>query len=148
MSKVVFKNFYLVNKLPTGLVLKAGYISIKQGSFVKILESDLEHQDVLDAVNRGWAEVHSEEPDVSDLVKAPELVVEHEGYQGMTAEELKASKTPEKKSTATSESIGKNTDVVEKVSEAAASQIGQTAEEANGVAETEKAKRGRKAAAE
>jgi hypothetical protein len=146
MSKVVFKNFYLVNKLQTGLVMKAGYITIKQGSFAKILESDLEHPDILAAVNNGWAEVHSEEPDVSELVQAPQLVVEHEGYQGMTADELNASKAPEKKSTATSESIGKNVESVEKVSEAAASQIGQTAEQANGVAEVEKAKRGRKTA--
>lgn len=144
MSKVVFKNFYLVNKLQTGLVMKAGYITIKQGGFVKILESDLEHPDILDAVNRGWAEVHSEEPDVSDLVQAPELVVEHEAYQGMTAEELKASEAPVKKSTASSASIGKGTDQVEKVADAAASQIGQSAEEANGV--VGKTKRGSKAA--
>lgn len=146
MSKVVFKNFYLVNKLETGLVMKAGYITIKRGGYAKILEADLEHSDIQDAINKGWAEVHSEVPDVSYLTKTPELVVEHDQYRGMTAEELHASADAEKKSGATSETIGRSGETVQKTADASSSQIGQSAEEANGVGEVEKAKRGRKAA--
>lgn len=146
MSKVVFKNFYLVNTLDTGLVMKAGYITIKRGGFAKILEADLEHADVQDAINKGWAEVHSEVPDVSYLTKTPQLVLEHDQYRGMTAEELHASTAPESKTNATSAPIGRSEETVQKVADAVSSKIGESAEEANGVVEVEKAKRGRKAA--
>jgi hypothetical protein len=140
MSKVVFKNFYLVNKLATGLVLKAGYISIKVGGYAKIMESDLEHPDVIDAVNKEWAEVHSSEPDVSSLPKAPTPIIEVDSYRGMTADELKESTDAPKESTSRTESIGRNAEI-EKSGEAVSVAIGKTAEEANGVA-----KKGRKAA--
>jgi hypothetical protein len=145
MSKVAFKYYYIANKLPTNLMLKAGYLTVKTGSYERILESDLEHPDILDAVTKGWAEVHSEVPDTSELPKAPEPVIEHEQYRGMTADELKASEPSEKTSGATSESIGRSPEVKSE-SVASSTAIGQTAEEANGVAEVEKAKRGRKAA--
>jgi hypothetical protein len=139
MSKVVFNNFYLVNKLMTNLLLKAGYIHIKVGNFAKVLEADLEHPDVQDAINKGWVEVHSSEPDVSGMPKNPVAIIEHDQYRGMTADELKDSEDAPRKSTATSETIGRTKDESEKTT-AASVQIGQSAEEANGVA-----KRGRKA---
>jgi hypothetical protein len=141
MSKVVFKNFYLVNKLATGLVMKAGYITIKVGGFAKVMESDLEHFDVIDAINKGWVDVHSEEPDVSDLPKAPKPIIEVDSYRGMTAEELNNSGSEDKTPKATSEAIGGSGEV-EKSGEAASVKIGQSAEEVNGV------KKGRKAAAD
>lgn len=145
MSKVTFTPYYLVNKHTTNLMLKAGYISIRVGGFAKVLESDLEHPDVADAVNRGWIEVHSKEPDPADLVKPVAPVVEFEGYRGMTADELKASEPAEAKSKATSEAIGRPSEDAPKT-EATVSAIGQSAEEANGVVEVEKAKRARKTA--
>lgn len=140
MSKVVFKNFFLVNKLQTGLVMKAGYISLKVGGVAKVLESDLEHPDIMDAVNKGWVEVHSEAPDPADLPKPIVPIIETEGYKGMTAEELHTSEDAPKESTATSTALGKSG--VDKTGDEASSvAIGKSAEEANGVA-----KKGRKAA--
>lgn len=139
MSKVTFKNFYLVNKLQTGLVMKAGYIALKVGGYAKVLESDLEHPDIMDAINKGWVEVHSEQPDPADLPKAIAPVIETEGYKGLTAEELKASIDEPKETTATTVSLGQSG--VEKTGEAAQSvAIGKSAEETN------TGKRGRKAA--
>ena len=141
MSKLEFKNFYLVNKLSSGLVMKGGYLAVKVGAFVKILEDDLKHPDVLDAINKGWAEIHTSEPDVSQLPQAPKPIIEVEQYRGMTAEELQASNAaePEKNATANVEAIGRNTEL-DKSSNAASVRLGQSAEEANG------AKKGRKAA--
>jgi hypothetical protein len=139
MSKVVFKNFYLVNKLQTGLVMKAGYISLKVGGFAKVLESDLEHPDIMDSVNKGWVEVHSEVPDAADLPKPIVPIIETEGYKGLTAEELLKSTDTPAESTASSVALGQSG--VEKTGEAAASTaIGKSAEETN------TGKRGRKAA--
>lgn len=142
MSKVAFNYFYLANKLPHNVVLKAGYISIPVGSYKKVLEADLEHPDVADAVTRGWIEVHSQEPDTSELPQAPKVVYEHDQYRGMTAEELKASDDKAPASTASSESIGRTTGAEVEKAEGSVTQIGQSAEEAN-----TGAKRGRKAAA-
>lgn len=141
MSKVTFKNYWLVNKLKTGLVMKAGYISIKVGGFAKVMEADLEHPDVVDAINKEWVEVHSQEPDSSVLVTAPAPIIETDGYRGMTADELKASTEAEQPATtAKTEALGR--DGVEATGEATSTAIGKTAEEAN------TGKRGRKAAAE
>src|SRR5579859_7673928 len=129
MSKLEFKNFYLVNKLTTGLVMKAGYLTVKVGSFVKILEDDLKHPDVLDAINRGWADVHTTEPDVTQLPQAPKPIIEVEQYRGMTAEELQASNATEKEKDATAnvEAIGRNTEL-DKSNNAASVRLGQSAE--------------------
>lgn len=139
MSKVVFKNFYLVNKLQTGLVMKAGYIALKVGGYAKVLESDLEHPDIMDAINKGWVEVHSEAPDPADLPKPVVPIIETEGYKGLTADELHADTGEAPESTAKSEALGKPG--VEKTGDAARVEaIGKSAEEAN------TGKRGRKAA--
>jgi hypothetical protein len=139
MTKVVFNNFYLTNKLDHNIILKAGYIRVPNGGFAKVLESDLEHPDVQDAINRGWVEVHSAQPDPSDLRTPIAPVIENDQYRGMTAAELQTSEAPAKKSTAGSETIGRNTDKVEKTAEASSVQIGQSAEEANGAKKSRKA---------
>lgn len=139
MSKVTFNSFYLVNKLNTGLVMKAGYITLKVGGFARVMESDLEHPDVIDAINKEWVEVHSKEPNAADLPKPIVPIIETEGYKGLTAEELLSSDDAPSATGATSTALGQPG--VEKSGEAASSSaIGKSAEETNS------GKRGRKAA--
>lgn len=142
MSKVDIKTVYLVNKLPHSVVMKGGYINIPAGGYVKVREADLDHDDVLYAMNRDWVEAHTDEPDTSGLPKPVAPVIEHQPYQGMTAEELQGSEDKPKQSNARSEALGRSDQQVEKTSEASSVAIGKTAEEENGVA-----KKGRKAAA-
>jgi hypothetical protein len=141
MSKVDINTVYLVNKLPHSVIMKGGYINIPAGGYVKVREADLEHDDVLYAMNRDWVEAHTEVPDTSDLPKPATLVIEHDQYRGMTEDELQGLVAAPEQSGARSEALGRSEQQVEKTSEATSEAIGRSAEEVNGVA-----KKGRKAA--
>lgn len=138
MSKFEFKKIYAVNKHDTNIIMKAGFIKVPVGSYATILEADLQHPDVIYAVSKDWISLTDVEPDASSLKAPPKPIIEHQGYKGLTAEELNAQRQDEQEAAATPgkvEELGKAAGV-EVTAEARSERIGETAESAN--------KRGRK----
>jgi hypothetical protein len=80
---------YLINKLPSELVLKAGYVSIPPGGSHAIHHTEVDEATIVYAVMRDWAEISDTEPKAKAVAK-PEVEVEiTKPYEGLTEEELK-----------------------------------------------------------
>jgi hypothetical protein len=81
---------YLINKLPSELVLKAGYVSIPPYGFHAIHATEVDEATIVYAIMRDWAEISDTEPKEMAVAK-PEVEVEiTKPYEGLTEEELKA----------------------------------------------------------
>jgi hypothetical protein len=87
---------FAINKTAGNLTLKGGYLCIPKGGFAKVTEDDKKHQSLEYAATRKWLE-YSEKAPTSVTVK-PKQVFEKlpdTFAQGLTAEELKASRAAE-----------------------------------------------------
>ena len=142
---------YAINTSHGNLTLKAGYIQIPRGGFIKIYADEKVHPDFIDAERKGWLAYSEEEP-TAVSVQAIKAIEFFEPNQGMTAEELQASnkqdaldkaENGESDTGATSSLLGQGTLVTK---EATTTQFGKDSEEVVEPVVEEKKPRGKKAA--
>lgn len=91
---------FLINRSGTNLVIREGRTTIEVGGHLLLREGEETNHDLLDAVDRGWAEFAETAPSDTPEAPAVDVIKEHVApLQGMTAEELKKEKASAKKET-------------------------------------------------
>ena len=138
---------FAINTSHGNLTLKAGYLQIPRGGFLKIYADEKTHPDFIDAERKGWLTYSEKEPKTV-AVPAVKAIEFFEPTMGMTAEELQASNKQdaidkaekgESETGATTSLLGQGTTVVK------AATVTQFGKEATESAEDKKT-RGKKAA--